>query len=170
MLVLVASLLGLMMGVSGSPLPIWYLMKLSVGGAFVTAVLVLIPRGIAPFISQLAIRVVHPRGAAEGKRVLVYGAGDLGSLYLDYLTTRVRSSELAQLVGFVDDDEHSEGRIIRGFRILGSGKDLPDLVRNYNIDEVIVAIDDASPDFLVQLRADLQELRVDIRRWAVGLS
>ena len=169
-LVTVASLLGLMVSLSENPLSIWLLMKISIGGAFLAGVFVLAPRGLAPLISQLSLRSTHPDPSADGKRILVYGAGDLGALYLDYLASRVRAASFSELVGFVDDDVRARGRTIRGFRILGAGKDLADIVRERRIDEVIVAIDDVSADFLARLRDELQGLEVEVSRWSVQLQ
>ncbi len=169
-LVTVASLLGLMVALSGSPISIWVLMKISIGGAFLSGVFVLAPRGIAPLISQMSLRASHPDPSSGEKRILVYGAGDLGALFLDYLSTRVRASGFSELVGFVDDDLRARGRTIRGFRILGSGQDLADIVQRRRIDEVIIAIDEVSPEFLARLRNDLQGLEVEVRRWSVGLE
>ena len=169
-LVTVASLLGLMVSLSDTPLSIWFLMKMSIGGAFLSGVFVLGPRGLAPLISQLALRSSQSDSSSSGKRILVCGAGDLGSLYLDYLASRVRAETLSELVGFVDDDVQARGRTIRGFKILGAGEDLENIVKNRRIDEVIVAIDDISPEFLTRLRDELQGLEVDVRRWSVSLD
>jgi UDP-GlcNAc:undecaprenyl-phosphate GlcNAc-1-phosphate transferase len=169
-LVTVASLLGLMVSLSDTPLSIWFLMKMSIGGAFLSGVFVLGPRGIAPLISQLALRSSQSDSSSPGKRILVYGAGDLGALYLDYLASRVRAETFSELVGFVDDDVRARGRTIRGFKILGAGENLENIVKSRRIDEVIVAIDDISPEFLTRLRDELQELEVDVRRWSVSLD
>ena len=73
-------------------------------------------------------------------------------------------------MGFVDDDVRARGRTIRGFKILGAGEDLKNIVKSRRIDEVIVAIDDISPEFLTRRRDELQELEVDVRRWSVSLD
>jgi len=169
-LVTVASLLGLMVSLSQSSISVWVMMKVAISGGFLSAVFVLAPRSLAPLISQLAVRAIHPDSGEGGRRILIYGAGDLGTLFLDYLATRVRSLDFAELVGFVDDDEMARGRSLRGFRILGTGEDLEQLVRRQRIDEVVLAIDDISLEFLAKLESRLGAMDVEVTRWAVGLE
>jgi len=108
----------------------------------------------------------------EGGRVLIYGAGDLGALFLDYLASQTRSKRMTELVGFVDDDERAVGRILRGFRILGKGEDLPRIVREREIDEVVVTIDDLPAGFLSHLEANLEgaQRAVRVKRWSCGFG
>ena len=104
--------------------------------------------------------------------MLIYGAGDLGALFLDYLASQTRSKQMTELVGFVDDDEHAVGRILRGFRILGKGEDLPRIVREREIDEVVVTIDDLPAGFLSRLQASIEgdQRVVRVKRWSCGFE
>ena len=78
--------------------------------------------------------------------------------------------DFAELVGFVDDDEMARGRSLRGFRILGTGEDLEQLVRRQRIDEVVLAIDDVPLEFLAKLESRLGAMDVVATRWLVGLE
>ena len=46
-----------------------------------------------------------------------------------------------EIAGFVDDDKGVNEEVISGKRILGRLNDLRQLIAEYNIDEIIVAID-----------------------------
>lgn len=150
----------------------WLVMTMALLGAFISSIAVLIPRALGPYLSQLAIRSVQSDAGGSGRRVLVYGAGDLGVLFLDYLSSRTRSEEMTELVGFVDDDARARGRVLRGFRILGSGSDLSHLVRERRIDEVVVAIDELSPEAILDLEERLKKAHcgVRVRRWTCGFE
>jgi UDP-GlcNAc:undecaprenyl-phosphate GlcNAc-1-phosphate transferase len=72
----------------------------------------------------------------DGRRVLLYGAGDAGVLTLRELR---RNSELNRHpVGFVDDDPAKEQRTIQGVPVYGTGEDLVRVCREHDVDEVIV--------------------------------
>ena len=148
----------------------WTMMTMALLGSLLSSIAVLVPRALGPYVSQLAIRSVDSDTGSKGNRVLVYGAGDLGVLFLDYLASRTRSREMAELVGFVDDDQQACGRVLRGFRILGGGADITRIVQERGIDEVVVAIDELSPEFVSDLQVRLQSVhrKVRVRRWICG--
>ena len=150
----------------------WLVMTMALLGSLLSSISVLVPRALGPYLSQLAIRSVQYREGSGGSRILVYGAGDLGVLFLDYLATQTRSSEMNELVGFVDDDERACGRVLRGFRILGNGRDLPRLVQERGIDQVVVTIDELPAGFLSRLEASLEGVQrvVGIKRWSCGFK
>jgi FlaA1/EpsC-like NDP-sugar epimerase len=79
-----------------------------------------------------------PRGrTAVGKRVLIAGAGKLGQAILR--ETRVGPLNVWP-IGFVDDNPLKQGQLLGGVPILGPLAQIPQLVREYQIDEVIIAI------------------------------
>ena len=141
-------------------------------GSLLSTILILSPRAVAPYVSQLALRSIQAREGDEGRRVVIYGAGDMGVLFLDYLTTQIRSDQMNELIGFVDDDEQALGRIVRGFRILGAGSDLSRLVQERSIDEVIIAIDEVPANFVSNLRKRLEHAsrEVIVRQWSCGFE
>jgi len=72
----------------------------------------------------------------QGRRVLLYGAGDAGVLTLRELR---RNPDLGRTpVAFIDDDTLKQGQTVQGLEVLGTGTDLARVCRQENIDEVIV--------------------------------
>ena len=69
-------------------------------------------------------------------RVLLYGAGDAGTLALREL--RQNPDRKLQPVGFIDDDPLKQNHRVQGLRVLGDGSDLGRLCRRHQIDTVIV--------------------------------
>jgi FlaA1/EpsC-like NDP-sugar epimerase len=98
--------------------------------------------------ARLLARTVieRPRGGvvARGKEVIVVGAGDAGRLVVQEMQ---RSRMLsATPIGFVDDDRTKRNSRILGVRVLGSTDELPRIIREYQPDEVLIAIPSASGD------------------------
>jgi len=165
----IASMLVGLLASASAAVSSWVLMGMAIDGALLSTMLVLFPRASSSVIAQLAVESVHHH--PNGKRILVYGAGNMGVLYLDYLATRPRSNEFTELVGFVDDHPGAQGRQVRGFRILGSGEDLPWLIAERKVNQVVLAIDEDNlkEGFVARLRKGLEGLEVELKRWSCGV-
>src|SRR4029079_2360321 len=73
----------------------------------------------------------------NGRRVLIYGAGDGGELLLRELRNN-RELHLAP-VGFVDDDPAKSGKVIHGLRVFGGNGDLGAVCAQHEIDEIVIS-------------------------------
>lgn len=111
---------------------------------------------IFAFGGVLALRVLR-RGLAERyeteqrvaqgsngrvKPVLLVGAGQAGVLAAKEI--RGRGDLGIYVVGFVDDDESKQGSVIQGVKVLGRTRDIPKLVREHEVDHVVISIAQAS--------------------------
>lgn len=78
----------------------------------------------------------------NGNNVLIIGAGRAG----EKVVREIRSSgQLKYLpIGFLDNDKNKRGRTIHGVPVLGSLSDLPELVANKCVNEILIAIAEAS--------------------------
>ncbi len=108
--------------------------------------------------SRLAIRVLHENGTSDytsirrlpffrntkksWNRLLILGAGDAGEKILREFQGNPRLKY--DIAGFADDDTKKHGMYIHGVPVLGSIDQLPDLVKYYEIDELLVAISSIS--------------------------
>jgi FlaA1/EpsC-like NDP-sugar epimerase len=75
------------------------------------------------------------------KAALLVGAGRMGSTLVKDLSGR-RDAEL-NIRGFVDDDPRKRGGSLSGIKVLGTTHDLPRLVDELNVEQVVIAIDHA---------------------------
>jgi FlaA1/EpsC-like NDP-sugar epimerase len=78
----------------------------------------------------------------EKTKILIVGAGNGGEQIAREMT-RLRHSKYIPL-GFVDDDPAKQGIKIHGIRVLGKRENLPSLIKNNKIDEVLIALPSAS--------------------------
>jgi len=74
---------------------------------------------------------------------LVIGAGSAGVQIVRAI--QEERSFPYRIVGFVDDDPGRQGILIRGVRVLGRRKRLPQLVKQHSIEAVLIAFPSASP-------------------------
>lgn len=75
------------------------------------------------------------------KSALLIGAGRIGSLAVKDVVGRA-DAEL-DIKGFVDDDRRKKGGSVNGVKVLGTTDDLARLVDELNIEQVVIAIDQA---------------------------
>jgi FlaA1/EpsC-like NDP-sugar epimerase len=95
------------------------------------------------------------------KPALLVGAGRAGALAVKEMATRGDMD--LEILGFVDDDLNKQGRKIQGIEVLGTIEDIPLLVGRLGIEEVLVAIDNASREFLVRLLEICQGVGVKVK-------
>ncbi|QQR81379.1 MAG: polysaccharide biosynthesis protein [Deltaproteobacteria bacterium] len=71
------------------------------------------------------------------KRVMIYGAGDLGE---DVVRKLLRNPEEYQMIGFIDDDLNKIGKRLHNIPIFGPIDDLSLIISKQKISELIIAI------------------------------
>ncbi|WP_439483833.1 polysaccharide biosynthesis protein [Cyclobacterium plantarum] len=72
------------------------------------------------------------------KKILIYGAGEAGSITYRAV---VKDSQYQYLVyGFLDDDPRKKGKNFEGLPVFGNMEELPDLVKKFALEELIIAI------------------------------
>ena len=91
---------------------------------------------------------------------LIVGAGETGVLLAREL---LRNRGELSLRGFVDDDHQKAGKHIAGLVVLGESTALPDLIREYRIKVVLVAIPSANSRKIRALYDTLATLGVSVR-------
>lgn len=84
------------------------------------------------------IRELRQGAGAEGRRILIVGAGDAGQALLRYLNESPYFDY--QVVGLIDDDPHKRGVRVHGVKVLGTSEEMTSLVSGSRADEVIVAV------------------------------
>jgi FlaA1/EpsC-like NDP-sugar epimerase len=75
------------------------------------------------------------------KAALLVGAGRMGATLVKELGGRA-DAEL-NIRGFVDDDPRKKGASVSGIKVLGTTHELPKLVDELNVEQVVIAIDHA---------------------------
>lgn len=104
---------------------------------------------------QLSLRT---QGWGE-ERALIVGTGDVGRIVMQKIR---RSPELGyRVIGFVDDT--AKVLAIQDVPVLGNTDDLPDLIETENINEVIIAMPDASHQEILKIVGKCDRGKVSIK-------
>lgn len=94
--------------------------------------------------SRLTLRVYYYLRAKAQKKstcksnTLIIGAGDAGAMIAREITQRYHDSK--NLVGFIDDDPYKKDKIMFGVKILGTREEIQQIVADYYVDELIIAM------------------------------
>ncbi|MCL6564093.1 MAG: polysaccharide biosynthesis protein [Firmicutes bacterium] len=98
--------------------------------------------------------------APRGPRVLIVGAGKAGQLVAQELS---RHPETGYAIGFLDDDERKTGMQIGSLRVLGRLENFRAIVRQYGVEQAIVAMPSVGGKVLRPLVEQSRELGVKMR-------
>lgn len=119
------------------PIPVylmgWALMFLFVGG------------------SRFSIRLWHrckrrlsQQDSEEFHRVMVVGAGEMGSMVIKDMKTAPESKGIPVVA--IDDDKSKRGTRIHGVKVAGGRESIPRMAGRYNIDQIVLAIASAKKE------------------------
>ncbi|MCA9729653.1 MAG: polysaccharide biosynthesis protein, partial [Candidatus Eisenbacteria bacterium] len=116
---------------------------------------------LASRIAWKILRNPMRRTPAGSRRLLIAGAGDVGATLAVELQRR-QNIELVP-IGFVDDDPTKLGRRIEDLPVLGATIDLPRLIDERRIQEVMIAAPSAPARLVRQIVSYCQEAGVSCR-------
>lgn len=94
-------------------------------------------------------------------RTLIIGAGEGGRILFNSLIGSPTAGEL-EIIGFVDDDPNKLKTYLSGKKVLGSIQDLPELIKDYQIDMVTIAIPSLPRKKLQEIMAYLSDANVKV--------
>jgi len=83
-------------------------------------------------------RPVDPEVTSAIRRVLIVGAGQAAAMIIKEI--RNHRELLMDVVGLVDDAQYKQSSHISGYRVLGKTKNIPAIVKEHRIDEILLAI------------------------------
>ncbi len=104
----------------------------------------------------------------EGRKVLIYGAGDGGEMILRELKNNADWNYMP--IGFVDDDPLKKDKIIHGLRVFGGNGSLEKICRENEVQEILLSFRQVSPERLNEVRAICQDVNVSLKRALVKIE
>ena len=138
-------------------------------GVFLVDALVMLALLAGSRIAFRFFRQVLPAGAkSDGRRVLIYGAGDAGELLLREL---LNNRELSYSpIGFMDDDGTKHGKLIHGFRVFGGNGLLPKILKEHDVEQVLISSPRVSAERIAEILSHCEAHNVEVRRLSIRLE
>lgn len=122
---------------------------------------------ILVFLSRFSYRgirtlIKRQESGAATSRVMIVGAGAAGNL----LVKEIRNSDHVskRVVCIVDDDKSKEGSFLHGVKVMGNRQNIPELVKQYRIDEIIIAMPSAPAKEIKEILDVCKETGCDLKR------
>jgi UDP-GlcNAc:undecaprenyl-phosphate GlcNAc-1-phosphate transferase len=116
--------------------------------------------------SRMAFRLIrevlpvpHSR---EGRRVLIYGAGDGGEMVLRELRNNPEWNYLP--IGFVDDDARKTDKLINGLRVYDANGSMLDVCRDKDVQEILISTRRIAPERLAEVREFCRNSNIALKR------
>jgi UDP-GlcNAc:undecaprenyl-phosphate GlcNAc-1-phosphate transferase len=107
-------------------------------------------------------------GKHDGRRVLIYGAGDAGELLLRELRNN-RELQLAP-IGFLDDDPAKTGKVIHGLRVFGANGDLGTVCLQHEVDEVVISSMKMTEERIEEVLRACSERQIAVKRMRITME
>jgi len=104
----------------------------------------------------------------NGRRVLIYGAGDGGELLLRELRNN-RELHLSP-IGFLDDDPAKSGKVIHGLRVFGGNGDLSAICMQHEVDEVVISSLKMTEERIQEVLQCCSERQITVKRMRITME
>lgn len=88
---------------------------------------------------RMYLEVMRPRiGRSDLKRTLIIGAGSSG----EQILRDINRSQARKFypIGFIDDDPIKQNLYLQGIRVLGDTTNLPDIIKHYKVDSILISV------------------------------
>jgi UDP-GlcNAc:undecaprenyl-phosphate GlcNAc-1-phosphate transferase len=122
--------------------------------------------------SRMAFRlfrqVIPVAKTDDGRRVLIYGAGDAGELLLRELLNNRALKYLP--VGFLDDDPAKSGKVIHGLKVYGGNGDLNLVCRQHDVNEVLISSSRMPEERLRKILDSCRLQNIAVRRMRITIE
>lgn len=107
--------------------------------------------------------VQHPSALlgkkVDGTKTLVVGSGDGASLFIK--TAQQKSKDL-KIVAIVDDDKNKQNTYLHGVKVVGTTERIPEIVGNYEVEQIVIAIPSLAPDDYERIVEYCQQTEVKV--------
>jgi UDP-GlcNAc:undecaprenyl-phosphate GlcNAc-1-phosphate transferase len=117
---------------------------------------------------RLFRQMLPAAGPQDGRRVLIYGAGDGGELLLRELRNN-RDLNLSP-IGFLDDDPAKSGKVIHGLRVFGGNGDLVSVCTQHEIDEVVISSLKMTEERVQEVLRSCSERQIAVKRMRITIE
>ena len=114
-------------------------------------------------------RQLLPAGTAtQGRRALIYGAGDAGELLLREL---LNNRELqCKPVGFMDDDPNKRGKVIHGLPVFGGNGMLHRIVTHQKIEQIVISSPSITDERVNEILRECEAQNIELKRMAIRIE
>lgn len=116
--------------------------------------------------SRMAFRIIRQilplPVLTDGRKVLIYGAGDGGEMVLRELNNNPEWNLLC--VGFIDDDPLKSGKVIHGLKVFDGNERIAEICREKDIAEILISARNMRTEQLSNIRDVCRDGNITLKR------
>lgn len=124
----------------------WFAIKTSIESSYIIGKVLILVHFFFNTLVLVLLRIFYKgiydnyvsRGRTQGRKVMIYGAGESGVITYNALKNDERGK--VSIFGFLDDKKQKQGKKIDGVRIYNPKKVTPEFIEKHQIDEIIISI------------------------------
>jgi UDP-GlcNAc:undecaprenyl-phosphate GlcNAc-1-phosphate transferase len=135
---------------------------------FVDAILLLFGLAGSRMAFRLFREILPQQTNKEGRRVLIYGAGDGGELVLRELHNNPEWNY--NPIGFIDDDPLKKDKLIHGLKVFGGNGSLAVICREKQVEEILISSHRITAVRLVEIREVCREENIVLKRASLKIE
>jgi len=128
----------------------------------INAVILLIALSVSRMAFRFFRQLLPMPASPDGRKVLIYGAGDGGEMVLRELKNNPEWNYMP--VGFVDDNPMKKDKVIHGLRVFGGNGSLSAICRENDVQEILISFRRISAERLAEVREICREADVSLKR------
>ena len=122
--------------------------------------------------SRMAFRVIRQilplPVSGDGRKVLIYGAGDGGEMVLRELNNNPAWNY--RVVGFIDDDPMKKDMVIHGLKVFDGNGTLDDICRDKEIAEILISVRNMPVEKLKNIREICRDSNITLKRAQIKIE
>lgn len=146
----------------------WFVRALIIGG--LCHPMLILARLFYRIVQELVGYFATRASIAADQRVLIYGAGGRCQLFIKERDLNTQAASYGNLiVGLIDDEPLLRYQWVYGYKVLGTGRDLANLITRQRINRIIVTTT-LRPESMALLRETVQKLNVEVSEWRFSES
>ena len=112
-------------------------------------------------VCRRAFKYAELEKSRDVKNVLIIGAGSGGALVSSEYKKFPHLGK--KVVGFIDDDKQKLGTYVNGIKVYGNRNDIVSVVKDRNVDEIIIAIASIKEDVLKGIIEKCKEAKAQVK-------
>lgn len=134
----------------------------------VDAMMMLMMLAASRMAFRLFRQLLPASSAGDGRRALIYGAGDAGELLLREL---LNNRELqCKPVGFMDDDPNKRGKVIHGLPVFGGNGMLHRIVTHQKIEQIVISSPSITEERINEIMRECEAENIELKRMAIRIE
>ncbi|WP_371363051.1 UDP-N-acetyl-alpha-D-glucosamine C6 dehydratase [Sporomusa rhizae] len=115
-------------------------------------------------MSRVGVRVLYywnQNTKRNTDNILIVGAGDAGAMIAREI--KHRYYETKKLIGFIDDARYKQNQLLFGAKVLGTCKEIREVVVKYKVNEIIIAMPSAGGSVIREIVHECKKTKCSVK-------